>query len=154
MVSNTHLFVAAVDMPEDPVLVHEVRRTLYQYKMAKIGLISTIEFISRFGANTVPVEQMIAKADGSIVKLGEMYLDLKFEECHHLAEELIVDLYEAGDLAIALKNQALLWIYIAEWLAMTGTLMISGFVVWTLMIRRRLYREMGRTRLMKAGALS
>jgi hypothetical protein len=122
--------------------------------MTKIGLISTIEFITRFGANTVPVEQIIARVDESIVELGEMYLDLKFEECRQLAEELISELHEASDLAIDLKNQALLWIYVAEWLAMTGTLMISGFVVWTLMVRRRLYREMGRTRLMKAGTLS
>jgi len=154
MISNTHLFVAAVDIPPDPVILHEVRRALYQYRMAKKGLISTVEFIAIFGANTIPVEQMMNRADEKIVELGDMYLDLKLQECLNLAEELIANLHAAGELAVELKNQALLWIYVVEWLAMTGTLMVSGFVVWTLMVRRRLYREIGHTRLRKSGVLT
>jgi len=47
---------------------------------------------------------------------------------------------------IDLKDKALLWIYIAEWSAVSGTAVACGVVLWTLMIRRRLYREVGTTR--------
>jgi len=35
---------------------------------------------------------------------------------------------------------------LADW-AVTGTSLICGFVLWTLMVRRRLYREVVTTRL-------
>jgi hypothetical protein len=45
------------------------------------------------------------------------------------------------------KDEALLWVYITEWCALLATLMTSSYVVWTLMVRRRLYREAGVSRL-------
>jgi len=35
---------------------------------------------------------------------------------------------------------------VIEWLAVTGTSMVCGFLLWLLMIRRRLYREVRTTR--------
>ena len=49
-----------------------------------------------------------------------------------------------------LKQRALFWIYLTEWLAVTAVLLLSGFVLWTLMIRRRLYGEVRSTRLRQA----
>ena len=46
-----------------------------------------------------------------------------------------------------MKDRALMWIYIIEWFTVTATLFISGFLLWTLMVRRRLYGEVGVTRL-------
>jgi hypothetical protein len=37
----------------------------------------------------------------------------------------------------------------AEWLVISGTSMITGFVLWTLMVRRRLYREVQVTKLIE-----
>jgi len=39
-----------------------------------------------------------------------------------------------------------LWIYLVEWLAVTATMMISGIAVWSLMIRRRYFKEVRSTR--------
>ena len=49
---------------------------------------------------------------------------------------------------IKLKERTLLWIYIIEWLVVTSTLVIMGTVVWSLMVRRRLYRQVSTTMLM------
>ena len=46
-----------------------------------------------------------------------------------------------------IKNQTLFWVYVVEWLSVTGVSLLSGFVVWTLMIRKKLYREIRVTRL-------
>jgi hypothetical protein len=40
-----------------------------------------------------------------------------------------------------------MWVYIIEWFVAVSTLFISGFILWTLMVRRRLYREIDATRL-------
>jgi hypothetical protein len=49
--------------------------------------------------------------------------------------------------AVKLKDQALLWVYISEWLAVTSTSIFAGFTLWTLMVRRRKYRTTRSTRL-------
>ena len=54
------------------------------------------------------------------------------------------------DEAVKAKNQALLWIYAIEWLVVTGTLMIGGFILWSLMVRRKLYREVDVSRVLIA----
>ncbi len=51
-----------------------------------------------------------------------------------------------GD-AMGLKGRTLLWVYLIEWLAVTGVGMMCGFVLWSTMVRRRLYREVKTTRL-------
>jgi hypothetical protein len=63
-----------------------------------------------------------------------------------LVREARVRIDDALDLAQDVKDKALLWIYITEATAVTGTLMISGIVIWALMIKRRLYREVKTTR--------
>jgi hypothetical protein len=49
--------------------------------------------------------------------------------------------------ALKLKDRALAWVYLVEYLSVTGTAMASGFILWTLMVRRRAFTEVGTTRL-------
>ena len=53
---------------------------------------------------------------------------------------------EIEDRAIRLKERAFLWVYIIEWFVVTGTMLVVGYATWTLMIERRLYREVSVTR--------
>jgi hypothetical protein len=46
-----------------------------------------------------------------------------------------------------MKDQVMVWIYVIEWATVTATFAIGVYGVWTLMVRRRLYRDVGRTRL-------
>jgi hypothetical protein len=48
--------------------------------------------------------------------------------------------------AMELKDRALFWVYLTEWSAVTGTLLASGFLVYDLLVKRRLYREVDTTR--------
>jgi hypothetical protein len=47
---------------------------------------------------------------------------------------------------VKIRERALLWVYITEWFVVTGTMIICGSVIWALMIRRRLYKEVAVTR--------
>jgi hypothetical protein len=42
-------------------------------------------------------------------------------------------------------------VYIIEWFTVTATAMIAGSFLWFIMIRRRLYREIGTTRMSDSG---
>jgi hypothetical protein len=53
--------------------------------------------------------------------------------------DLEMDLLEA-------KDRAFFWIYLAEWLGVLGTGIICAVALWTLMIRRSMYREVSTTR--------
>jgi hypothetical protein len=67
-----------------------------------------------------------------------------------LTTDILTDLEEANKAALQLKNETLFWVYITEWLALLGTSMITGALVWGLMIKRRLYKEVETTMLRKA----
>ncbi len=49
--------------------------------------------------------------------------------------------------AVRLKDEVLLWVYLVEWLAVSGTGTGCGFILWTLMVRRRSFKEVETTRL-------
>ena len=49
--------------------------------------------------------------------------------------------------SVELKDRALFWIYVIEWLVVSGVSMLCGFLLYTLMVRRRMYREVSVTRL-------
>lgn len=49
--------------------------------------------------------------------------------------------------AMKAKDKALLWIFIVERAVVSATSMVAGSILWTLLVRRRLYKEVGQTRL-------
>jgi hypothetical protein len=49
--------------------------------------------------------------------------------------------------AFVLKDATLFWVYVIQWAAVTSVLMMSGVVLWSLMVRRRLFREVYTTKL-------
>jgi len=76
----------------------------------------------------------------------QKFVDLQLEESRNAAEDVIEILEEAYDLAFEARDEALFWIFLTEWLTVSGTGLICGFIVWTLMIKRRLYKEVQVTR--------
>ena len=58
----------------------------------------------------------------------------------------IDELLDASDRAMRLKDQAMFWIFVAEWSIVTASFFMAIFLTWTLMVRRRAYRTIGTTR--------
>jgi uncharacterized membrane protein len=143
---NLVLFIASQEIPSDPVLVHRIRMELEEYHLKRSFLLSVIEFVVRFGANPEKVEEMMGAADRGLREVGRLYMDYEFQTSLARAETLVQDLEEATDMALELKDQALFWIYVAEWAAMMGTGLVAGVVLWSLMVKRRLYSQVATTR--------
>jgi hypothetical protein len=105
-----------------------------------------IDFIGRFNANTRPVEQMLAEATPMRREAEGLFIDQRYEESSSMLIAATRRFDDINEAAIELRNQALLWVYIIEWSAVSATSLIAGIIVWSLMVRRRLYREVGVTK--------
>jgi uncharacterized membrane protein len=133
-------------IPEDYELLHRIRSEFFEYGERKNLVISMIDFIDKFGANTRPVEVKIAEADGRRRKSSEDYIDYEFEESRGEMDSAMAAIEEARGMALRLKETALFWVYVTEWSAVSGTSILCGSLLYALMIRRRMYREVGTTR--------
>jgi hypothetical protein len=147
MGANLLIYADGRPVPQDLQLVHRVRSIMLQIATRKSLLLSLLEFCESFGANTGDLMSMIDGVDLAVAETRPRYLELRFQEVweDYLRIEEMIKEVEAA--AVEIKNRALLWVYLVEWLTVTGTLMVCGFVLWTLMVRRRLYHEVRTTRL-------
>jgi hypothetical protein len=105
-----------------------------------------MDFAEKLGANMAPVYNVITSADEKYGLSVTDYIDYDFEGARDLIDSSVEDLQDASGLAFKLKDQGMFWIYLIEWSVLTATLIIAGSVVWTLMVRRRLYKEAESTR--------
>jgi hypothetical protein len=145
---NIALYSTGGKIPDDPQVVYEARRLMEDYRNQQQTLNSVIEFVEKFGANMGPAEKILADAQ-KIRKMGdESYLEGEAGEAVSYLKDALAVLIEASDRAYEIKDEALLWVYLTEWLVVASTGMICGFVLWTIMVRRRLYREVGETRIL------
>jgi hypothetical protein len=143
---NHAYFSAQVEIPADLELVHRVREQLETFRDQRSFVIGMIDFIDKFNANTRPVEVMLAETAPMRDEAEELYIDQRYEESAAMLQTASQRFEEINDAAIRLKDQALLWIYIIEWSVVSATSLVTGVIIWALMVRRRLYREVGITR--------
>lgn len=145
--TNLMLYCSKRSIPEDLNLVHTVRTLLAQLNYRRTLISSLIDFIERFGANPKRVVLAVAEFDEMKGHVDDLYLQQDFDQALDTAKEGLELMDTAEEAAEKAKNEALLWIYISEWLSVSATSLICGLVIWTLMIRRKLYREVATTAL-------
>jgi hypothetical protein len=148
-VLNHVYFVANVPVPEDPELAHGVRSLLASYIEQKSLTVSFIDFIAKFGANTAPLEAMLGQLEREREDAEKLYLESEYEAAKDAIAAVMERFVEIESESVRIRRRALLWIYVTEWVAVTGTSMFAGFILWSLMVRRRLYREVTTTRLIE-----
>jgi hypothetical protein len=135
-----------MQLPEDILLLHELRRRLIEFNDKKALSLSVIDFAEKFKANTGSLWRELAEIEETRSGANEAYLRHEYEEANEILTEAEAALSGVGDMAIRLKDNALVWVFMIEWLAVIAACMICGTILWTLMIRRRLYREVSTTR--------
>jgi hypothetical protein len=146
--SNLMIYLAQRPVPQDVDLVHSVRSIAFQIRTRSSLLLNLLEFIEDFGASTQGIMKEIDDTNNMIASARQDYIELRFEEVLELYNEIVDVLGELEQDAIELKERALLWVYLIEWLAVSGVSLLSGFILWSLMVRRRLYKEIGTTRML------
>lgn len=144
------IFSTGRTLPEDVALVHRLRLKFARYASSKSFIYSLLDFVDSFGANTAPITGAMAQISDLARETEKLYLDQAYMESYGKMEATLNDLALLRERSLQLKDQALFWVYMVEWFAVTGVLLTTGFAVWTLMVRRRLYREVSVTRLREA----
>jgi len=144
---NHLCFITGLPFPDDLELTHEVRALFASLDRQSRMAISVLEFIDKFGANIRQFEITLAGLEDEKSEAEEAYLEGDLDGAADIMRELNEEVEEMSNDMMRAKDRAMLWIFIIEWLAVTATGMVCGFVLWTVMVRRRLYREVSATRL-------
>ncbi len=144
--SNLMIYLDRRPVPQDIGLVHGVRSKMLEIATRRSLLVSLLDFCESFGANTRGVMLGLGEVDRVVTEAGSQYLDLHFEAALGSYDEAAGVMGEIENLAVKLKEKAFLWVYVIEWLTVSGTALICGLVLWFLMVQRRLFREVEATR--------
>jgi len=134
------------EVPQDIELMHLIRSEMLNYKVQRDVLVSLMNFVERIGANIGGLEEMTREADLRRARAGELYVQEDYEGCLRALEAGREELRKIEAESVKVKSRAMLWIWMVEWMVVTSTLMIAGSLLWALMVRRRLYREVATTR--------
>jgi len=143
--TNLMLYCANRPIPEDLNLVHTVRTRIATLSYRRIIISSLIDFVDRFGANPKRILLALEKVDQARADAASLYIAQEFEGALEATKKASDLMDEAELVSEKVKKEALLWVYLSEWLTVTATALLCGIVVWTLMVRRRLYREVKTT---------
>jgi uncharacterized membrane protein len=140
-VLNTYYYAVSFPLPPDVAVVHELRGKWDRFYLEKRLLLSLIDFADRFGANMQEVTAGIGEMEETRESSDERYLEGQYVEALERIDAALDEISGLEQLALKLKDRALTWIYIIEWLVVFSTVLVSGFIVWSLMVRRLLYKE-------------
>ena len=148
MILAEFIFSTGRKLPDDVVLVHRLRTKFANFMSAKSFIYSLLDFIDKFGANGGPIVKEMVEITRLSEQGKQLYLRQEYVQSLSDMERAIIEMDALRLKAMKLKDRALIWIYAIEWLSVTGVFLVSGFAIWTLMVRRRLYREVTTTRLL------
>ena len=144
--SNLVYQIARVAIPEDITLIMLLRKQLTRYFSMRRYVISVIDFSDKFGANLRKSEAALKESDDDRKRVISLYLEGDHQGSLASLEGAIANLDLVTELALKAKDEALFWVYVIEWFVVSGTSMLTGAIVWTLMVRKSVYRDVGITR--------
>ncbi len=145
-VCNMVYFLAGLTPPSDINMLYATRLRLREVYDSRQMILGTIDFISRFGADTRKVDEKLIQAEAELREAKTYFVNLDLVRSKESADRAFATLEEAYKLAFEARDAALFWIFLTEWLVVTAAGLVCGSVVWALMIKRKLYREVSVTR--------
>lgn len=143
---NLMLYVARQEVPQDLDTLHKARKQLLSLDISRGLLVSLFDFIEKLGANPRSLEKMMDELDAFRKEAESLYMKHDFAQALEVIGRAMERAAAMEKEGMRLKDAALFWIYLVEWLVVSATAMISGMAVWGLMVRRRFFKEVGSTR--------
>lgn len=131
---NILLHSAGAPLPRDIHQLYALRRLYFEYGVERLLPTGMLEFIDGLGANTRDMYVRIGEVDDLRRASLDSYRSYSFADATEIMELAMSRLGDLGDDALDLKNGALFWIYLTQW--GTATLLVTGFLVWGLMVTR------------------
>jgi hypothetical protein len=144
---NMIYWLASTELIDDVEVFHSVKMDFAEYNERLKVLISLRDFIDNFGANTERIQKEMIGVQEIYAEASGQYLEHSFVDSQISISSALSALSKAEDVARGEKDKALIWVYLIEWLVSSSALFVSGFVLWSLMVRRRLYRAVEMTKL-------
>jgi len=146
-VANIGYLATKNEIPQDSQLMHHLRTSFWSTRSRLTSVIDTMNFVEKFGANTQPLGNKLGEIRAMIRDAERLYVEHEYDASAQRIQEIDDLMIQLQSQAMKLKDRALLWIYVIEWAATTGTALVAGFFLWTMMVKRRLYKEVKTTRL-------
>jgi uncharacterized membrane protein len=146
IMSNMVYWIARVPIPEDTTLLLRLRTMMTKYFSTRRYVLSVIDFAEKFGANMDKAERALKESDDDRKEVINLYVGGDLDGSLATLGVSLKALDEVSALALAAKDAALMWVYVIEWFTVAGTAMFTGALLWTLMVKRSAYREVGVTR--------
>jgi len=147
---NQLYFLADILPPEDLELAHRARELFMDVRTRKSVTISTMEFVDKFGAKLDRIEEELARLGTDVVDAERNYLEGDFAQAAEILKGIMGAYPTIEEHLADLKNRTLMWIHLYEWISVVSTGVICSMIIWSLMIKRGLYRDVGITRLEQA----
>jgi len=139
-------FGAGKPIPEDIYRAHRIREEINTYISKASLMVSLFEFIEKFGISTVELYAEMESIHQLEKQAEELFRRDDYDGAADIFEEVNAAWGELNIRAMATKENALVWVYLIEWLTVTSVAILSGTLVWTLMVSRKLYRDIKTTR--------
>jgi uncharacterized membrane protein len=133
-------------IPDDIFRAHRIREEINTYISKASLMVSLFEFIENFGISTVGLYQEMEEINSLEQEAEDYYRRDDYDKAAEIFDEVNAAWGDLNTRAMEVKEDALVWVYLIEWLVVTGVSVIAGTLIWTLMVRRRLYREVSTTR--------
>ena len=110
-------------------------------------MVSLVDFIDKFGANTASLNVLLDELQRQRDTASRFYMRGDYQESLEAMQEALNGLLSISAESAALRQKALFWVYLTEYLIVSSASMLCGFLLWSLMVKRRYYREVRTTRL-------
>ena len=146
MVINLLIYTHDGNPPTDYAVVHNLRLSFETFNSARSIALSLMDFADKMGATVRAPEMTVAEANEKLAEARQFFLEREMGEAARAVEEALELLDEAGEQAVEARNSVMMWVFVIEWLTVTGTFLVSGIILHSLLIKRRLYREVAATR--------
>jgi hypothetical protein len=143
---NHGWYLAGLEIPTDLGIMHRIREGSILYATQKITTLSVIEFAEKYGAQTTVLYGLLEDVDDTKMEADLLYMMDDYQGSISKMDEAFLGLTRVAEASVEAKDAVLFWIYLIEWATVSATSAVVGVVVWALMVRRRLYREVDITR--------
>lgn len=140
-------FTAQIPIPQNFELVHTTRDKMFRVETQWLCLLSSMDMADKFGANVESINRDLGLLFETRQEADRLYIYAKFEGCISCLDQVNAQLELLIEKSVELKDQVMLWIFAIQWLTVCGTSMTAGCVLWSIMVKKRLYVEVGTTRL-------
>jgi len=149
LATNLLLYSLGKPLISDIHARRKARSLLYGFRAQKLLILSLMDWAESFGANTRSLSSQLVILENQTEGAAGSYLVQDYAATIDLMESLSARIGGISKEAVRLKDDAMFWVYISEWLAITSVAIASGAVLWSLMMRRSVYRAVQATRIIE-----